>query len=283
MEHINIADFGYEHCAADKESTIHPFPHHVLHFVFSGGGFVEGQYVGAGEAFLCHGGKETLYFPDPADPWYYGWIGGSGMLFDRLLTDMGFSEHTPILPMKKSPLVEILIRAGTASDEQEYRCGLFYAIVGLQGPKTEPSLREAPKEHFAQAIRLIESTGGCTTPAEIAAHLNLSRAYLRNLFHDLCGIAPQEYILRYRMRRAAELLTSTDLPVASVGAQVGYQDPLMFSKMFRRYQKLSPSQYRFRLHAISQMITDARESDPRYRGEDIDALRDRVVPKSDKT
>ena len=80
MEHINIMDFGYEHCAPDKLMLLHTFPYHVLHFVFSGGGFVGGQHVGAGEVFLCRSEKETLYFPDPANPWYYGWIGGSGML-----------------------------------------------------------------------------------------------------------------------------------------------------------------------------------------------------------
>ena len=71
--------------------------------------------------------------------------------------------------------------------------------------------------------------------------------------------------------------------IKDVALAVGYQDPLMFSKMFRRYQKLSPSQYRFHMQEVTQAIATARESDPRYRGEDIDTLRDRVVPKSDKT
>ena len=140
MEHMTIADFGTEHCPADKEAITHPFSHHTLHFIYSGSGYFNGIRVSAGQIFLCRGGEQATYYPAPEDPWYYGWIGGSGILFEQLVSEMGFSESCYVRTMQKSPLIEILISAGTSSTEQEYRCGLFYAIAGLQIAEAENAL-----------------------------------------------------------------------------------------------------------------------------------------------
>ena len=280
MEHIVIMDFGFEHCAPDKGATLHPFRHNVLHFVFSGSGDINGQKVSAGEMFLCRGGEHSVYAPDPLNPWYYGWIGGSGLLFEQLLSDMHFSQDITVCTMQNSALVELLIRLGTSSKEQEYRCGLFWAIAGLQTGDNEDALEDMPRLHVKDAEQYIESVSGNTTPQEVADHLHLSRAYLRNLFSISHGISLQKYILRYRMQRAAELLAETNLPIGTIGQQVGYQDPLMFSKMFHKYRHMSPTAYRKSTIVFMQAVTDARKHDPRYRGENIEYLRSSIV--SDK-
>ena len=184
MEHLYITDFGVEHCDSDKEAIKHPFRHHVIHFVFAGNGYINGKMVSAGECFLCRGGEKSIYAPDPSDPWYYGWIGGNGMMFEQLLSDMGFSEKSNVCTIRKSSLVEMLIRLGTSSKEQEYRCGLFYAIAGLQIHTRENSVMHIPEQHIRDAVQHIESVSGNTTPEEIARVLHLSRAYQHNPFED---------------------------------------------------------------------------------------------------
>jgi two-component system response regulator YesN len=51
---------------------------------------------------------------------------------------------------------------------------------------------------------------------------------------------------RIRMERAAELLTSTDLPVREVAARVGYRQPAQFAKAFARRHGVAPTEYRVR-------------------------------------
>ena len=277
MEHMTIADFGTEHCPADKEAITHPFSHHTLHFIYSGSGYFNGIRVSAGQIFLCRGGEQATYYPAPEDPWYYGWIGGSGILFEQLISEMGFSESCYVRTMQKSPLIEILISAGTSSTEQEYRCGLFYAIAGLQIAEAENALLTAPQKHLKEAEQYIETLSGVITPKQIAQKMNLSRAYLRNLFSANFGISLQEYILRYRMQCAAELIASTDLPISEIAFRCGYSDPLMFSRMFRKYQQQSPTQYRRSTQNFICAVDWARKNDPRYSGENIEVLRDRVM------
>ena len=281
MEHIVINDFGIEHCPADKEPTTHPFLHHTLHFIFHGNGYVNGNKVTAGQVFLCRSGEGMTYYPDRDEPWYYGWIGGSGALFEQLLSDMGFSDSCYVRTIRKIPLVEILVSAGTSSTEQEYRCGLFYAIAGLQIAAEENALLGAPGQHIREAVACIEACAGAITAGEVAQKTNLSRAYLRNLFSDSYGISLQEYILRHRMQCAAELLSTTDLPIAEIGTRVGYSDPLMFSRMFRKYRKQSPTNYRRSTRAFTNQLKIALQTDPRYIGENMEALRNRVL--HDKT
>jgi transcriptional regulator GlxA family with amidase domain len=82
--------------------------------------------------------------------------------------------------------------------------------------------------------------------AELAALVGLSPSHLTALFRRATGCGPSEYHTRMRMGRARELLASTDLPVASVAAAVGYQDPFHFARRFRTVHGEAPTRYRAR-------------------------------------
>jgi AraC-like DNA-binding protein len=54
----------------------------------------------------------------------------------------------------------------------------------------------------------------------------------------------QVFLQRMRIEEACRLLAQTNLSMAEVAAAVGYQDTRHFSKVFRRYQVISPREYR---------------------------------------
>ena len=68
--------------------------------------------------------------------------------------------------------------------------------------------------------------------------------YLSSLFSDEVGMSIQVFLQRMRIEEACRLLTHTSLSMAEVAASVGYQDTRHFSKVFRRYQIISPREYR---------------------------------------
>jgi AraC-like DNA-binding protein len=83
----------------------------------------------------------------------------------------------------------------------------------------------------------------------IAACAGISENYFRRQFQTVYGQSPQQYILATRLHQAKALLESGDLTtVQAAAAQVGYDDPLYFSRIFRKVKGLSPSQYRKTLH-----------------------------------
>lgn len=79
---------------------------------------------------------------------------------------------------------------------------------------------------------------------EIAASIGIDRSYLSNIFKTTLNISPQEYLLHLRIDRAADLLKNTKDKISVIANEVGYSDPLTFTKMFKRAKGLSPSEWR---------------------------------------
>lgn len=72
----------------------------------------------------------------------------------------------------------------------------------------------------------------------------VSDAYLRRIFKKQYGIAPAGYVIRERIRLAKDLLLRIDgIRIAEIAEKVGYNDPLYFSRLFKKQTGLSPSQY----------------------------------------
>lgn len=72
----------------------------------------------------------------------------------------------------------------------------------------------------------------------------MSRSGFAARFKWLMGEAPLRYVTRSRIQRSVELLRSSNLSVAEISEQVGYDSETVFSKAFKRQVGQSPNQYR---------------------------------------
>ena len=82
------------------------------------------------------------------------------------------------------------------------------------------------------------------TLGELAGSLRINASYLARLFRSGVGIPPMTYLARCRDQRAADLLLTTDLPVAEIAQKVGWEDPNYFARRFLKHFGKSPTQYR---------------------------------------
>ena len=72
----------------------------------------------------------------------------------------------------------------------------------------------------------------------------ISGTHFRNLFELRFGESPQKYILSKRLSHAKAIIESGDFAtISEVAASVGYNDPLYFSRAFKRKYGFSPSYY----------------------------------------
>lgn len=78
----------------------------------------------------------------------------------------------------------------------------------------------------------------------LAQHVGMSRALFAKRFREKVGETPIEYLTRWRMLRASELLTATDTPVLDVALACGYENVSSFGKAFRRVTGRSPRHHR---------------------------------------
>jgi AraC family L-rhamnose operon transcriptional activator RhaR len=82
---------------------------------------------------------------------------------------------------------------------------------------------------------------------ELETLLGLSRSYLVRRFRRHTGMAPMAWLAQRRAEKAAVLLVTTDLPVAEIGRQVGWNDANYFARRFRACFGMTASAYRSHL------------------------------------
>lgn len=79
---------------------------------------------------------------------------------------------------------------------------------------------------------------------QYAVSRNMSTSWFNRSFRSAVGTSPMQYILDVRIRNAQTLLETTDYSVGNIAALVGYENPMYFSRLFRKAKGLSPSKYR---------------------------------------
>jgi len=107
-------------------------------------------------------------------------------------------------------------------------------------------LRGLADPQIGTALRLMHGdVARRWTVAELAGAVALSRSGFAARFRELVGLPPLEYLLRWRMLRAARALEDDPRrPVSSVSAEWGYTSDSAFSNAFRRVMGSAPSHFR---------------------------------------
>lgn len=90
------------------------------------------------------------------------------------------------------------------------------------------------EEHYNEPIKL----------EDVAEVVNLNPAYFSTLFAKKTGQNFTEYVTLFRLKRACELLSHSDMNINEIAATLGFPDSRYFSKLFRKKMGLKPTEYR---------------------------------------
>lgn len=93
------------------------------------------------------------------------------------------------------------------------------------------------QEHYNEDINI----------EEYALSRNMSVSYFLKKFKEVTTKSPMQYILGIRISNAVSLLESTDYNVTEISTIIGYDNPLYFSRIFKKQKGVSPSDYRKQL------------------------------------
>ncbi|MCI8389375.1 MAG: helix-turn-helix domain-containing protein [Roseburia sp.] len=89
-------------------------------------------------------------------------------------------------------------------------------------------------EHYAEEL----------TRDDMAQLVYLNPDYLSRIFRSETGESLSNYLIRFRIDRAKELLISTSQPIHQIACSVGYTNFSYFAKLFRKYTQCTPNEYR---------------------------------------
>lgn len=231
---------------------------------------------------ICHGGSGfpylAMFFHDPAQlnpgqadqlpatrrfilwapgtqhhygrmdgPWCHSWLIFSGNAADRLLN----RHHIPLnrlLDCDSEALFEkylsLLYAESIVRSDPYVQQGLldlfFYELQRVlhSSEKRIPAAMQRTEEymweHLSQPVTL----------KELAGNASLSIPRFAALFRICYGDSPMHSLLVKRMTLAAELLKYRQSSCKEIAARVGYPDQLQFSRRFRQFHGVSPTQYR---------------------------------------
>ncbi len=120
----------------------------------------------------------------------------------------------------------------------------------LKTSVTRPaSLRERKGKLSPRALQLVmefirENLNTRFSLEELASLANLSPVHFARLFRRTTGMAPHQWLLEQRLKRAEDLLRNSRLPISQVAARTGFSDQSHLTRHFRRSRGVTPSEFR---------------------------------------
>lgn len=224
-------------------------------------------YCTAGIGTLTIGGKESpvapgdllilpkgiihAYQADALNPWSLYWLHFDGSLANQYLPHRSNKSAIVHLGLHTEVIghFEELFRAreqGLGVTNFLYLSAVTKTLLAniillCEQPHRSRSLRnhlqpalDYMREHLQEDINL----------DKLARLTNLSKYHFIRAFKRQTSYTPIHYLIQLRMERASFLLDNTQASVKTIAIQLGYQDPLYFSRLFKKTFGLSPRAYR---------------------------------------
>lgn len=235
---------GREECAPFHRYGPNIRQQYLIHFIESGKGrFVTGdnEYtLTSGDMFFISPGELTTYEADGKDPWKYKWVGFE-CAFD--ISDI-FCKN--VVSSEKCGVIfsEILESEKYGDDAELYATGKIFELIATL--RKSLSARGKREHSYAQKAKNYIETNyyKSITVAGLAMEMGLDRSYLCTVFKELTGSSPKEYLVDFRLKNAADLMTVYGFSPKHAAASCGYDDIFNFSKMFKKKYGVSPREYK---------------------------------------
>ncbi len=255
---LNLYQFGYEKCESMHSYGPYARNHYLFHYVISGKGTLYANdkeyHITGGHGFLIEPQEITSYFADADDPWEYAWIEFDGLRVRESLQLAGIGAHQPIYtPINRQEgillLNEIMYIVDNGSTRPMSLIGHAFLfldqLISSSSHQVPRSGKRLSDFYMKEALSFIEQNYQRDISIEdIANFCGLNRSYFGKIFRKTMGKTPQEFLLSYRMAKAAQLLKETSLSISVISHTVSYQNPLHFSRAFKNIYGCSPRQYR---------------------------------------
>ncbi len=241
---------GFEICKPSYSFGPFVRDHYLIHFVKSGQGIFkinnEENVVKKDMAFLIYPNQLTYYQADDLNPWSYHWIGFQGEKVPSMLSKTMFNKNQIIDLSHNFEVYEALEnihKLDSASPKFEFKqMSYFYDLfAGL----TSNDFNNTTEWYADEAVKYINMNYSRNISiGNIAKHLNIDRSYFSRVFKSIYDVSPQEYLINFRIEKAKFLLQTGNYRVSEVAISLGYTDPYVFAKAFKKSVGVSPQKYK---------------------------------------
>ena len=260
---LRLYQYGWEQCA--PLHSFGPFVrnHYLFHYVISGQGImdwtdrdgVKREYrLEADQGFLICPGQVSTYAADKNRPWKYAWLEFDGLRVGEYVESAGLGltqpVYTPQTTAQGQSLRDTMLYITEHSDASSlHLIGHPFLFLDklIQTSSTRRSLRGVRLKDFyiQEAITYMEQNyQRDLSVEELAGVCKLNRSHFSKLFKDSMGCPPQEFLIRLRLSKAADMMKGTSQSIGSIAVRCGYPNQLHFSRAFKKRYGVSPREWR---------------------------------------
>lgn len=220
------------------------------HFYFKG----EERIVTAGHMVLIQPRMEQRYeyFGDEKPEVY--WVHFTGSNVKNILRKYEIPLDDPVFYSGASSTYAYIFKE-MISELQACKTGFeellamylrqIFLLVQRTRQEEKPSVSTYIQEEIEYARRYFnEHYNEPISIQDYAESRNMSVCWFQRNFKQIVNHTPMQYLLTIRINNAASLLETTDYGLSEISAIVGYEDPLYFSRLFRKLKGVSPRDYR---------------------------------------
>jgi AraC-like DNA-binding protein len=231
-----------------------------LVYIARGRGFFETTETGrvriqAGQVFLLFPGVPHRYRPVKKQGWDESWIGFNGEVAVRLMNEF-FTPEKAVIRVGYDQELRDLIHSITDL-MQETPAG-YQQLMAARTMETLALTRSRAMSYHAadrevmqrvQQARnfLLRHSEEDVDMEKLATQLGLSYSRFRAMFKEHTGTPPHQYQLDIRINKARELLRHSSLSISEIAERLGFSSVYYFSRLFKKREGGSPSEYRKRL------------------------------------
>jgi AraC family transcriptional regulator of arabinose operon len=205
---------------------------------------------------LLPAGVAHHYQADREQPWSIYWLHFDGLQAQQLIEELGFEPEQVMASIGQQPLLASdfnrllsLRQSGYQQSVFNYAAAitrqiLYFLVLQIRSNNT------LIRHNFnLDALRslMLENIDGDLDLNTLAASAQLSRHHFSVKYKKMTGISPVKHFIHLKMERACYLLDTSNHSAKQVSAQLGYSDPLYFSRLFKKVIGVSPTDYRKRL------------------------------------
>jgi len=205
---------------------------------------IDGRWRICREGYACLLPAHTLnaFEAIPGSRWSFCWVCYQRPAGQRPIADVTSPVMARFDPLPLRSAIQGLLYEcngpGQPTLIQEWTDLIHAYVLRFAQPTEQPDqlrlLWERVASHLADNWTL----------ARLAREAGYSNEHLRRLCRRQLGRSPVHQVVYLRMRRAAELLATTEQTIESISHEVGYGNPFVFSNAFTRWIGWRPSEYR---------------------------------------
>lgn len=230
---------------------------YMLHYISDGKGtFISNNvtyHLKKGDFLYIEPQKTVTMTADETDPWSFYWIRFTGDLIKQYMSRINISYQNPVLSIKDTSVVpqKIVEIVNYSQDPNKsdfmYNAKLLEILNSLYNILPNSSKDQTSSQDIIYTKALYYIRNNYESPIsinDVVAYLSIDRTYLYKLFKDNMNIGPKEYLTRYRLKKAAELLKVSEESIVFIAQSCGFPSYQRFARVFHKYMGYSPSEYK---------------------------------------